>query len=363
MQELQERLDKLQRHYGARFAGLDRATRDLGELDVLVEETRQVVVEARGLAHSPEAAQLLETAQTRLAAWEREREAIAKAQSAGPAQLQANALGRKANRVFHIYRRHFAGQRRRTRDLGLLADLIEQLRVIQGELEALTADPNVNRERAEADVETIRRNIDMYVRERGEIVGARAGEADAEADLLAELANLQFQVYGTHFAGHGRLSRRPGLLRRVIDNLTTIRDRMRDLRRSGIADETHVQNIRLVSEQIAMYQTELEAIESARAAATTLDRIDAYGTELTRISGVYRENFAGQSRASRDLTMMRDILDRTHDVERQLDEIDRESPLARNREHLRTARDMLTLYAREYDAIKTAKEGEKNAQT
>ena len=363
MQNLHERLEKLQRHYGARFAGYDRSTRDLGELDVLVEEARTLVVEARNLAPTPAAAQLLETAQSRLAAWEREREEVAKAHSAPPAQQQAMAIGRQANRVFHMYRRHFAGQRRRTRDLGLLADLTDQLRALITEIDGLRAHPDVEQAELEADRATIERNLDMYVRERGEIVGARASEPDAEADMLAELANHQFGAYGAHFAGRGRLTRRPGLLRRVIDNLATLRDRMRDLRRAGVVDDTHARNIRLVSEQIATYQTELDAIEAARASATVLDRVDAYAAALDKIAAEYRENFAGQSRATRDLSLLNVIIDRTFEVARQQAEIDAETPLSRNSDHLRTAHDMLTLYSREYDAIKKAKKERNDAET
>ncbi len=363
MKDLRDRHDKLQRHYGARFAGYDRGTRDLGEIDVIIDEMRGVVAEARDLAPTPEAAELLESAQSRVAAWEREREAIAKAQSAPPAHQRAMAHGRRANRVFHIYRRHFAGQRRRTRDLGLLADLIDQLREIETALTGALQDPAVEQSAVQADLATVTRNIEMYVRERGEIVGARASEPDAEADLLAELANLQFDAYRIHFGGHNRLTRRPALLQRILDNLTTIRDRMRDLRRAGIADEAHVRNIRLVSEQIAMYQTEIEAVESARAAATVLERVDAYGQELERISATYRENFAGQNRATRDLNLMRDLLDRAHELERQMAEVSATTQLARNEEHLRGARDLLTLYSREYDAIKKAKEGQNDAET
>jgi hypothetical protein len=363
MQDLRDRHDKLQRHYGARFGGYDRATRDLGELDVLIDEMRQVVVDARGLAHSAEAAELLESAQSRLAGWEREREAIAKAQAAPEAHKRAMAHGRRANRIFHGYRRHFAGQSRRTRDLGLLADFIDQLREIQAALRAALDEDGVERDAVESDLATVTRNIEMYVRERGEIVGSRSSGSDAEADLLAELANLQFDAYRIHFAGHNRLTRRPALLRRIVDNLTTIRDRMRDLRRSGIADEAHIRNIRLVSEQIAMYQTEAEAVDAARAGATVLDRVDAYRQELDRISAAYRENFAGKSRGTRDLTLMRDLLDRAFEIERQLAQIQSTTNLNRNEEHLRAARDLLTLYGREYDAIKKAKEEQNDAKT
>jgi hypothetical protein len=103
-------MEQLQRRYRARFAGCDRSTRDLSELSVIVEEVRQVVIEARGLGTDDDTAKLVEMAQSTLALYEREREAVAVARSAPEAQRRASSLGHAANRLFHVYRRHFARQ-------------------------------------------------------------------------------------------------------------------------------------------------------------------------------------------------------------------------------------------------------------
>jgi hypothetical protein len=181
------------------------------------------------------------------------------------------------------------------------------------------------------------------------------GANDAQADLLAEIANLQFDIYRAHFAGQDRLTRRPGLLRRVIDNLAQVRDRMRDLRTTGVQDETHAKNIRMVSEQMALYREELDTVEMRRESASILELVDGLGSAIQRISSEYGEHFAGKERATRDLNRLRTILDRTWELERQMVEIEAGSPLDRNHDNLRTARDMLTLYGREYDAIQNAR--------
>src|SRR5581483_6839205 len=120
------------------------------------------------------------------------------------------------------------------RDLGLLAEMIDDLGRIR-EAMATLAESLPAAANPRADMDIVAQNIKMYVSERGEIVEARGtGSLDDQASVLGEVANGQFKVYELHFAGRSRVTRRPGLLQRVIDNLAQVRDRMQLLRDQGL---------------------------------------------------------------------------------------------------------------------------------
>ena len=347
---LEKRADQIHARYGMRFANKARITRELSTLDELIEETGALLDEI----DVPEAESLRETLNERLHMYHQEREAIASAKAAGPEAIEASALGLRANFVIYRYRRHFAGKSRKTRDLGLLAECVDELKALGTRMNSLALDHRD--ETLARDIEVVERSIRLYVRERGEIVAARGmGLIDQKAELLAELANAQFALYRLHFAGKNRLSRRPGLVQRLIDNLEQIRDRMRSHKQAGLRSPSNDQNIRTITDYLKLYRKEKLSIANAREEATTQELIDALANAANEVMSRYHEHFAGQSRATRDLELLSGLCDQLGELERLMHDVDIDHDHPINRKNLSIVRDMLSLYEREYTEIQKSR--------
>ena len=243
------------------------------------------------------------------------------------------------------------GQSRATRDLGLLAETIADLKRIQAGAESL------RKQGADAELEDVaeraKRNVQLYLDERGEIVSARgAGTPEEQADVLAAVANDQFALYARHFAGKSRLSRRPALLQRIVDNLDVVGDRMRTVRDAGLTDENLRKNIEIVESRAGFYRDELEAIRAARKGAALADLVGALGSAANEVFAEYRAHFAGKDRGTRDLARLAHLCDALEELGRQMDELDRARPDDTNSNNLHIVLDTLRTYIREYDAIR-----------
>lgn len=356
--DLRERVDAIHARYDAHFAGQPRISRDGGLLARMIDELEAVVGAAAALPASAEREALLGAARDNLALYRREHSAIVEAQAGGEDAFEADRLATWARFAFHRYRRHFAGQPRATRDLGLLAELIADLRRLGEEMERLGqryARPPLPEMR-----EQVARSLKLYLDERGEIVAARgAGAPDQQADVLAAVANDQFALYAAHFAGKSRVTRRPALLQRIIDNLDQVRDRMELLRAQGYRDAAHVRNIEIVSARLDFYRGELTQIREARRQTTMGELVSALGGAANELFAEYRAHFAGQDRRTRDLARLGRICDGLHEVARQMDEIDRVREIDTNVTNLGIVIDNLRLYEREWEHIREVQAGGK----
>jgi hypothetical protein len=153
-----------------------------------------------------------------------------------------------------FYRRHFEGRPRWTRDLHLLGELIEQFSAAEKQ-DGMPAD------RAKA----FGRKAQICREEKTAIENARVIESkDDLASLLAELANSQFRLYGIHLAGKSRITRRPALVRRMIQSLRDTRERMlKELstyRRGAVT-----RDVKTIESHLPPVENELTMIERTRA--------------------------------------------------------------------------------------------------
>lgn len=356
----QEKLAKLRAQIGAiddgyqvQFAGHPRITRDPTLLDRMATDVGRAIEALGALPASPDRDALLNDARSRLDLYRNEAVAVRDAQAGGQDALEAHYLGEWSRFVFHRYRRHFAGQSRATRDLGVLAEMIADLRRIKAEAEALKkrrGDPGLD-----DTIERVDRNLQLYLDERGEIVSSRGeGTLEQQADVLAAVANDQFALYARHFAGKSRLSRRPALLQRIIDNLDVIKDRMIVVRDGGLGDGSHTKNIEIVESRATFYRGELDAIRKVRREASMPDLVGALGTAANELFAEYQEHFAGKDRRTRDVARLTQLCDALEEIGRQMDEIDRARPDETNAANLHIVLDTLRLYVREYDAVREA---------
>ncbi|MFN3197542.1 MAG: hypothetical protein ACE366_03825 [Bradymonadia bacterium] len=347
------RLNNLQNQYGVYFAGHARITRDIGIMDNLIEQAAGLLSEAKlrmGDADAQSAAKAIDEA---LNMYRNEREAIAKAQAeGGDDAVEAQMLMQWASFGYHVYRRHFAGHSRSTRDLGLLGETIEDLTRLQGEMGALAEEMEQADQPFANARETLARNLEVYKKERGEIVAARgAGSLEQQSDVLAQVANEQFGLYQAHFAGKPRISRRPGTLQRIIDNLTQIKDRMETLKQQGLRSEANDRNIGIVENRLGFYTKELEEVRQVRQDTRFEDLVGALGAGANAVFEIYSKNFAGQDRGTRDIALMRTLCDELYDIGRQMEEMSRVKDNNQNGHNLMTVTDNLVMYTREYDMI------------
>lgn len=353
--QIRTAIDNISGEYDARFGGQSRVTRDLNDLNGLVQRLRDQLAALEKLPTSRDRAEVEKTAREALTLYENERKEIMKARSLGPDFIDFDVLRTEANFVFAMYHRHFAGKARNTRDLGLLGEMVDDLERIEESMQELI--PRLSGAQGVGDdLETVRSNLAMYRAERGEIIEARGmGDADQQASTLAEVANGQFRIYDQQFAGKSRLSRRPALLQRVIDALSQVLDRMRALESQGLRTEYHTRNIGIVTQSLAQYRTELVEVRKARENTKLVDLQGQLGGAANDVMEQYRQNFAGHDRKTRDLDMLSSICDQLAEVGRQMSDLGTVEPTEQNSRNLQIVTDHRVMLEREYNLIEESK--------
>lgn len=350
-ESIRRRADDFHGRYRYAFAGKPRITRRLEDLDEIIRGTRALVDEARaGLGADAELTRELDG---RLSLYETERAAIVEAKAAGSGARQATVLGSRANALFGVYARYFAGKSRATRDVALLDDLIDCLLEVRADLHAL-AQTDAARI-ADEQLGAVERNVDLWVQERDAILAARASAEPGERTAIyANLANAQFDAYRRHFAGRARLSRRVPLIDRLAATLRWCRSGMQEQIAAGVDVDTNNGNLRIVEERLAAYEKEAEAIRKAREDASVFEIIDALGQDANLVMEEYANHFAGQNRATRDLDLLGTLLDRLVETERQMWALNRVHDNPTNERNVAVVQDTIIVYLREYDAIREA---------
>ncbi len=331
--------ETIHERYRKAFVGRSRATRDLALLDTLISDTEQLV--SGGVADT-----LRATVDERLTLYKNEREEIAAIQAGGPAAQAGWRLAEWSEVNFSRYVRHFAGQSRPTRDLGLLQEMAAE------EAAWIAAMPSIGNSRLDARRAQMEANLRLYTTELTAIADARATLAPAElARVLASAANTQFGRYRQHFEGKPRTTRRPALLERVIDALEAIRVAMVRVRDLGVDTPVHAANITKVTERIAHHRGELVRIRQARAESRGNALAGALGDEANKLFGAYRTSFSGQPRETRDLAALSEHCDALQEIARTMQTLENERPDGTNTKNLAIVLDHLKMAEREHVAI------------
>lgn len=352
--DLKERADSVYSTYSANFAGKPRATRDLSLLEDLIERLHDVVEDARTLMNgnrNPAILSFLETATDNLERYRTEENAIQDAQ-ARPHAAESAVIANRANRVFDVYGRHFAGADRGTRDRMLLHEMVQELERFRDELQALV---DGGADSARSDLDTVETQLEMYRQEVTNIARASTvGTPEEVANRLAELANRQFSQYREHFAGHSRATRRPGLLERMIANLEEYQAEMRELQDEGYHSEQNRSNIGIIANNLELYRKELEQIYETREENPVRDVAGALGGAANEVFAEYGEHFAGKNRQTRDLEQMSRICDALREIALQMRAIDDEIEIEMNQKNLQIVEERWATYEAEYRKIAEA---------
>ena len=351
---LRTEMDSISSEYDRDFAGQSRNTRDMDQLDGLIRKTKDVlkrIDEIPAVAQGPQLTTFRELVVGSQSTYETEKKAIETARSMGPEFAEFSLQATLANFVFARYGRHFAGQDRSTRDVGLLGEMIEDLKQIRKQMGVLASKKKS--ENYDRDINVVDSNLKMYQNELTEIqaVHKNASKED-QAGIMASLANEQFNVYRIHFAGQSRNTRRPQLLMRVVDNLKRIKTTMEALKRENVASEHNPKNVEIVTENLAMYETELGEIRKARQSTSFADLMGMLGGNANEVFDSYRQGYAGKNRGEVDLANLSTICDRLGEILRQMVDLSRAEKNDSNARNIEIVCDQLAMYEQEFEAVR-----------
>jgi hypothetical protein len=348
---LKDRIDALLRRYRSGYAGQPRLTRDVSGLEALISELTGLRSE---LAADPDGVAVGKTIDDLEQSWTAELAAVREAQGAGPEVKALQSIEQWLDDVLGRYRRNFAGKGRPTRDLGILAEIIDDLEWLQDQLAAVIAShPGAN---TGGLADSIQRNLDMARREETAIRDSRQGGLPSgRATGYAQLANSQFARYRLHFAGKPRGSRRRSTLVSIVRTLEDLYGEMQGI--VGAPTQPHQGNLEVVKKRLELYRTELGAVASAMQGFSVDARNLALGDEANQIMVAYREGFAGISRQKADPELLDQLWERLWTVAREMAELRPAQPIPSLDRNLQLVRDTLRLFAREHTAIVEARKG------
>ncbi len=358
--DIETELQAVDKAYEEAFSGKDRHTVDPSQLSGLLDKVAGLKADLDklgALTAGDNAATVLQALSDRETLYKREQALINAAKEMGPAFERFSGEGAAANFVFDRYNRHFAGQSRDTRDLGLLRELSEELKGIKKRMLAIGGKKLP--EPMARDVELVTSNIERYQIEEREVPKAQsAGTAEEQANRLAFLANHQFAVYQAFFAGQSRISRRPQLLVRVVDNLKRIKTAMFELKSRGLKQASNDGNIGVIDSRLKAFETELGEIRKVRSGTPLTDIMGALGGAANDLFEEYRKDFAGKDRTSVSLDQLNALVDKLDELRRQMEELGRVEKSEMNTKNLNVVRDYQTSWVREYQAVKAAQQGQ-----
>jgi hypothetical protein len=353
-ESLKSQSDKLDSRWQREFAGKPRHTRDLGVLDGMIEKAEGVVRKAKALrGESGEA--LRRYAGEQLALFVKERAAIAEAKFERPEIASVHELGRAIDATTAVWRRHYAGQDRRSRDLVRLEALATELASLYERLGTIAAaHPDLVKLEG---LEGIGNQLDLLrteVKAVGEAKAALAGR-DRVVNAFTE-AQQGLDRYRAHFAGQPRASCDPSILEAIVTRLDAslaILDAATDDEKDGIDDFD--KNHAVVREQRDLYRQELGLVKTARAAAPIRDRSGLLGGAANAVFQKYQEHFAGQNRATRDLRLLSDMCERLVDVAAQMKELSEQHDDLVARKNLEIVDERIKVYESEWIEIQKAR--------
>ena len=241
--------------YHRHFGGRDRATRDLLQLDEIVQALEPVAARLKGNDR--------DAALRQIEMLRAERPKIVEAQSRGSNEERVSRLATRANDQFAIYRQVFAGQERASREPQLLRRMTTALQRIAGEMEGLKS-AGVKSEQNDKNIAIVTDRIESWGAEITAIESAQTEIGDKLPSYLGRAANAVFQSYRDEFQGKSRAASDPDRLHVLCELLHPIARRMARIEGD---DPTNAQNIVHVVDHLDLYEKEVALIVQARLAS------------------------------------------------------------------------------------------------
>jgi hypothetical protein len=208
-------------------------------------------------------------------------------------------LGKDLEQIDREYASDFAGHSRLTRDLSQMDRMIKRAAAVVDQVDRIPSaaqGPELARVR-----EVATQNLQLYKTEREAIAKAQAvGPSFEQFAVEATSANFVFARYVRHFAGKDRSTRDVALLGELVEDLRQIDKRMTQLLQGADKGQKDFENDRkVVRENLAQYQKEIELVEAAQVAGTPEDQASVLATLANEQFAVYQGHFAGEARISR----------------------------------------------------------------
>ncbi|MFB6264424.1 MAG: hypothetical protein ABEL76_12500, partial [Bradymonadaceae bacterium] len=162
--------------YGDHFAEKNRQTRWPALLERVIANLEEILEEMRALEEtldsSTENRDNIDIVEENLGVYREELQAVKRArEEREPAEL-ARRLGGAANQVFETYRDEYAGEDRRTRDLGQLRAMCDELYHLARQMRTLRGDDETGA--SEENLGVVVENLTLYQREYDEIERVQA---------------------------------------------------------------------------------------------------------------------------------------------------------------------------------------------
>lgn len=243
--------------------------------------------------------------------------ASVRAQAKGPPPAGAAVPLATTRHLMAVYNRHYAGQLRGTRDPDWLGEIVARLEACRDQLAHL---PGVAPSEALPHVAVVSGHLTLLTFEQLQIQLAAEGHGPGErAGWLATRINLLLTTYRTHFEGHPRISRRVGLLRRMVAALQRIEVELSDPALAASEAGEHVRtNLDLVARLAGHLEAEREGITEQQATAAPEARLSAWMGAIQGEVDRFVHQLAQRDRRDWDLAILSGICDRLGEIELQL---------------------------------------------
>jgi hypothetical protein len=211
-------------------------------------------------------------------------------------------LGKELEQIDREYASDFAGHSRLTRDVSQMDRMLKRVAAIVEQVHRIPAaaqGPDLARVREAATA-----SLQLYKTERDAIAKAQeVGPAFEQFSVEATSANFVFARYMRHFAGKDRGTRDVALLGEMVEDLRQIDTRMTQLlehdARPNKGNADFEKDRKVVRENLAQYQKEIELIEAAQTSGTGEEQAGILATLANNQFAVYQGHFAGEPRVSR----------------------------------------------------------------
>lgn len=255
----------------------------------------------------------------------------------------AEALRKRSESLHGRYLFRFADRPRATRSLDDLDLMLREAAALADEVAALPTSVS-----DELRAQTLER-LSLYRAERDAIVEVQAGGPDAAAaGHLGARANALMGRYGRHFAGHDRRTRDLALLDELIEGLEDIQRHLARLLSRGAAADVRG-DLEVVTENLAVYVAEREAIVEARAVGNAEQQASLLASLANRQFELYKLHFAGHSRLTRRVGLLDRICAELEGVRAGMSALPLETEA--HRRNLAIVEERLTVYRKESMAV------------
>lgn len=326
---VQARIDACHEQYILHFVGQPRLTRDVAMLDSLIGELTPMLEQLPISEHA-----MRKELGERLADYNTERHAIVTSQErAGPQGRAAAHLKLRVGFVMHRYVRHFAGQPRATRDLGLLQEIIADLGLLVAPVKHLARLEENSGHGAQESAAALVKVLAALQQSQGHLAAeaeaiaalrrpnkgpVQEAQARSDALTLAQAANTVFAAYQGLVIDRPRLVVRPELIGRLARALADLHGAMQGLMDAGWEDAGHKENCVIMADHHRTWLEEQQETLRVRRQHTMDEIAHALVAEADVILGEYNQTIAGQQLVAERRGSLIVLCDRMDELQRQM---------------------------------------------